>query len=102
MRNANWGHEQKGRAKVTELLGDNRAALIGILATMIKRANAKKVMLLETVTNDPKVEKVLKRCSFFKYGQIPLIIKGLREKELPANIHHPPNWRILGGDVDTF
>ena len=102
MRNANWGHQQKGRAQVTELLGDNRDALIGIVATIIKRANEKKVMLLETITNDTKIEKVLKSCSFFKYGQIPLIIKGLGETELPANIHHHPNWRILGGDVDTF
>ena len=59
-------------------------------------------MLLETVTNDPRLEKVLKRCLFYKHNQIPLIVKNIGTEELSANIHHHPNWTIFGGDVDTF
>ena len=102
MRGINWGEEETGRAQITELAGDNRDALIGIVATIIKRAKEKKAMVLETVTNDNGLEKVLKKCSFFRYGKIPLIVKYIGEEELPANIHHHPNWRIFGGDIDTF
>ena len=102
MRDKSWGGGFTARAQITELFGNEVVALSGILSTIIKRARKKDAMLLETVTNDPRLEKVLKRCSFYKYNQIPLIVKNIGKEELSANIHHHPNWTIFGGDVDTF
>lgn len=102
MRNKRWGTGLNSRAQITELFGKKSDALLAVLSTIIARAKIKDAMLLETVTNDQKLEKVLRGCSFFKHNQIPLIVKDIGREELPTNIHHHPNWNIFGGDVDTF
>ena len=102
MRDESWGSEFTGRAQIVELFGHETRALLGVVSAVIKRAREKKVMLIETVTKNSNIENVLKRCSFYKHNRIPLIVKNLGPEELPANIHHHPNWTIFGGDVDTF
>lgn len=102
MRDKAWEKGFDSRAHITELVGDDMDALQVIVATIIKRAEETNAMLLETVTNNTRLEQVLKKCLFFKRGNIPMIVKDLSTEELPANIHHYPNWEIIGGDLDTF
>ncbi|PPR65445.1 MAG: hypothetical protein CFH08_00725 [Alphaproteobacteria bacterium MarineAlpha3_Bin7] len=102
VRNANWANVNDNRVQITELLGQDQEGLKAVVSAIIKQAHKQKVMLVETITNDRKREKILKSRFFFKYKQIPLIVKEIGNDELPVNIHHYPNWVLFGGDVDTF
>ena len=102
MRNANWANFHDNRAQITELLGKDQEGLKAVVSEIIRQAHKQKVMLVETITNDKKREKILKSRFFFEHKQIPLIVKEIGTNELPLNIHHYPNWVLFGGDVDTF
>ena len=102
VRNANWANFHDNRAQITELLGQDQEGLKAVVSEIIRQAHKQKVMLVETITNDKKREKILKSRFFFEHKQIPLIVKEIGTNELPLNIHHYPNWVLFGGDVDTF
>lgn len=102
MQNKAWGQVADGRAHLTELLGSDEEGLGAVVATVIERARQADAMLLETICNLQPAVKLLRRAGFFAHRQAPFIVRSLTAGKLNTDIYTHANWRIMGGDVDTF
>jgi GNAT superfamily N-acetyltransferase len=100
--NSAWGHIADNRAHLVELLGEKPKALEAVLATTIKQVIQSGAILLETVSNIDSIAKALRRAGFYRHRQAPLIIHALGKRSFNTDIFALQNWRIMGGDVDTF
>ena len=111
MRDETWGQVRDGRAHLVELWGADARAREAALAAVIGRARERGAWLLETVTNDPETIRTLKRAGFVAHRRAPMIVRPLGTA---TSFVGPPtggtapdprdvkNWRIVGGDLDTF
>lgn len=102
MRGTDWGTLADGRAKLMETLGNDPDGLRAVVATAIDRAAAKGAWMIETMTNLEPVTAILRRFGFISHRKAPFIVRRLVVRSLGANVHSHGNWRIVGGDVDTF
>lgn len=102
MKDDSWGSAADGRARVTELLGDDPGAVSAVLAVLIDRAKARGAWLIESVGNVPGVVRALKRAGFVCHRRAPLIVRRLSERALGADVRRIDSWRFVGGDLDTF
>ncbi len=97
-----WGEIADSRAHLVEFLGEDARALEAVLGAIIKQAAMDGAILLETVSNVAQICRVLCRAGFYNHRQAPFIVRGLGEAEFQADILAHENWRIMGGDLDTF
>jgi GNAT superfamily N-acetyltransferase len=102
MRGAAWKTEADGRAHLVELIGDDPKAREAVVATIIREARAEKALLLETLCNIPDLSATLRRAGFYRHREAPFIVKSLRNASYDVDPLDHQNWRIFGGDVDTF
>lgn len=102
-----WGMQNKswpardGRAHIVELFG-NEEGCRAVLAAIIRNAWQQGAWLIETVSNVPSIVSALRRAGFIRHRMAPLIVRGLTRRNLAANIHTHSQWRLSGGDIDTF
>ena len=97
-----WGRAADNRAHLVELLGEDPAALRAVLATIIGDAQNKNAILLETLCNIKPICRVLRKAGFYRHRRAPFIVKKLGTTPLDVEVLEHGNWRIFGGDVDTF
>ena len=97
-----WADVRDNRAHLVELIGSDTAARRAVLATILGRARAAGAILIETLTNVPEIESVLRRAGFYRHRRAPYIVKALGRRSFSEDIHAISAWRIAGGDVDTF
>ena len=90
------------RASLVELLGQDQNAVRSVLRETIIRAGTRGATSLETLCNVESIVQSIRRVGFYRYKQIPLIVRKLTTRNLGANIHNHAAWRIMGGDVDTY
>jgi len=100
--NSAWGAVADNRAHLVELLGQDPQALEAVLAAIINQAQKSGAILLETVSNIDRICRALRWAGFYRHRQAPLIIRGLGETNFDTDILTHNNWRIMGGDLDTF
>jgi GNAT superfamily N-acetyltransferase len=97
-----WGAVADNRAHLVELLGEDPRALSAVLAGIIREASAFGAVLLETVCNVERIEKVLRRAAFYRHRNAPFIVRSLGDANLKSDILDHDSWGLMGGDVDTF
>lgn len=97
-----WGDVADGRAHLVELLGVDDHGMQAVLREIIDEATAARAIVLETICNVGPVTGALRRAGFFRHRQAPFIVRGLGDRETDADILDHANWKIMGGDVDTF
>ena len=97
-----WGKAADNRAHLVELLGGDPGALGAVLATIIGDARKGKAVLLETLCNIEPICQILRRAGFYRHRRAPFIVKKLGNTPLDVEVFDHANWRIFGGDVDTF
>ena len=97
-----WGEVADNRAHLVELLGADPLALEAVLSAIIKQAQTSGAILLETVSNIERLCRVFRRAGFYRHRQAPLIIRGLGDVDFDTDILAHENWRVMGGDLDTF
>jgi GNAT superfamily N-acetyltransferase len=102
MQDASWGAGRDGRAHLVELCGNDPAAREAALAHVIARAHIRGAWLLETVTNAPEAIRTLRRAGFVAHRGAPLIVRALGTATFTPDPFKAGNWRINGGDLDTF
>ena len=102
MRDETWGSARDGRAHLVELSGTDVDAREATLAQVIVQAQARGAWLLETMTNAPATIRTLRRAGFVAHRSAPFIVRPLREAAFLPDPHEGRNWRIMGGDLDTF
>jgi GNAT superfamily N-acetyltransferase len=102
MQDDSWGAARDGRAHLVELHGAEAAARQAALAEMIARAEARGAWLLETVGNAPAMVETLRRAGFISHRKAPLIVRALGAERFAPDPRAARNWRIQGGDLDTF
>ncbi len=102
MRNAAWADVADARGHITELFGNSAKACAAVLSFVIRRARARNVLLLETLTNAPNSIQALRRAGFFAHRQAPFIVRNLTNRSFAIDPLMHDAWRIHGGDVDTF
>ncbi|MDP6175322.1 MAG: GNAT family N-acetyltransferase [Rhodospirillales bacterium] len=100
--NAAWGQVADNRAHLVELLGADPTALQAVLSATITHAEMGGALLLETVCNIDPICRALRRAGFYRHRLAPFIVRGLGPESAGTNILDHGNWRIMGGDVDTF
>ena len=97
-----WGKAADNRAHLVELLGDDPGALRAVLATIIGDARTGNAILLETLCNIEPICQILRKAGFYRHRRAPFIVKKLGNTPLDVEVLDHRNWRIFGGDVDTF
>jgi GNAT superfamily N-acetyltransferase len=97
-----WGIAADNRAHLVELLGEDPRALSAVLAVVVREASAVGAVLLETVCNVERIEKVLRRAAFHRHRHAPFIVRSLGDADLKSDILDHDSWGLMGGDVDTF
>lgn len=102
MQNATWGEVRDNRAHLVELLGGDDKGLQAVLSAIIDDAMQARAIVLETICNVGPITAALRRAGFFRHRQAPFIARGLGNRKSDATILDPANWRIMGGDIDTF
>ncbi len=102
MQDESWGENRDGRAHLVELLGADARAREAALARVIARARERGAWLLETVTNAHATIRTLRRAGFVAHRAAPLIVRALESATFPPEPREARNWRIMGGDLDTF
>ena len=111
MQDLTWGETRDGRAHLVELSGADARAREAALAGVIARARACGAWILETVTNAPAAIRTLRRAGFVTHRAAPLIVRPLGAAASfagPLTCGTAPdpregrNWRVVGGDLDTF
>ncbi|MCC7015884.1 MAG: GNAT family N-acetyltransferase [Rhodospirillales bacterium] len=102
MKDDSWGASRDGRAHLVELSGADPAAREAALAQVISRARDRGAWLLETVTNAPEAIRTLRRAGFVAHRSAPLIVRALGPATFAPDPFKVGNWRINGGDLDTF
>lgn len=100
--NASWGDVCDRRAHLVELLGQDSQGLEAVLFAVIEDATKAHAIVLETICNIAPINSALRRAGFFRHRQAPFIVRGLGDKKTDSTILNHPNWRIMGGDIDTF
>lgn len=101
MRDESWSGQRDGRARLVELEGESHEARVAALSLVIARARAGGAWLLETVTNCPQTIRALRRAGFIAHRSAPLILY-VRGEKLEFRSGNMADWRIVGGDLDTF
>jgi GNAT superfamily N-acetyltransferase len=102
MQNASWGSVADQRAHLVELLGSDVRALRAVVAAVIDQAASQGAILLETVSNIDRLNKILRRAGFYAHRQAPFIVRTLGQWTPEVDVLSIGNWHIFGGDIDTF
>jgi hypothetical protein len=102
LRGAAWGGQADGRAKLMETLGADPDGVRAVVAAAVARARERGAWMMETMTNLEPVTSILRRLGFISHRKAPFIVRRLAIRSMGGNIHRHADWRIVGGDVDTF
>ncbi len=102
MQSPAWGAVADNRAHLVELLGTDAQGIQAVLSAIIGEAVKARAIVLETLCNVERITAALRRAGFFRHRQAPFIVRGLGALATDTDILDPANWKIMGGDVDTF
>ena len=102
MKNISWGEASDNRGHLVELLGVEHQGLQAVLSSIVSEALEARVTILETICNVKPINNALRRAGFFHYRRAPFIVRSLGSRKLAENFLDHANWRVMGGDVDTF
>ena len=70
--------------------------------TEAEQAQEAGAMLIESLVQDPIIERKLRGAGFFRHRQAPFIVKNLSTDDFQTDVLDHGAWSIIGGDVDTF
>ena len=102
MQSTVWGDVCDNRAHLVELLGADGQGLRAVLSAIIDDTSEAGAILLETLSNVKPVTTALRRAGFFRHRQAPFIVRDLGDRNANTGLLKHANWRIMGGDIDTF
>lgn len=97
-----WGRRTDGQGIISEVHGLDDGARSSGIAAAIDAASQSGIGALHTVTNVADVERSLKRAGFIRRSGLPLIVRSMTHRTLPANMHDHDAWSVMGGDLDTL
>lgn len=100
-RDESWGGYGRAELRIHELLADSEESRAAILTAARRHAKAC-ARTLKLLAHDERLAAPLARARYARGELHPLIVRKLVSRRLPANVHHFPAWRILGGDMDSF
>jgi predicted N-acetyltransferase YhbS len=101
---ATWGVDiltSYKKALLADVIGDPEA-FPDVIGKALADARAWGAASMSAMSNTPAVVAALRRNSFFRHANAPLIVKPLTLHEWRANIHQHGAWRISGLDLDTY
>jgi predicted N-acetyltransferase YhbS len=91
-----------GQAGLAEVLGSDAAAIESAIAAAIRAAAGHGYTALSTATNRPEVLRALTRTGFLRRRKLPLVVRRISYRTLPANVHAADAWSISPGDIHTY
>ena len=101
-RDETWGGHGEGFVRIHELVGRTPEALEALLRELGAKARADGKRALQILAWDERLQAPLTSAGFRRDAAYPLIVRKLVARRLPANVHHFPAWRVVGGDMDSF
>lgn len=91
----------RAASALVDFLGDDAEAMEAATASAVLRAGESGAASISTVTSEPIPIAALHACGFFDRAKVPLIVRALTTRTLPANIHVHENWSINPADLDA-
>ena len=99
-----WCREPKtGEGMLSELIGVSDTAMQAALSSALQRAKQTGAYAMHALGNREELAAAMKHCGFFRRRTgLPLILRKLTARSLPANTHRFDHWGFFGADHDSF
>ena len=92
MLNENWGEVADQRARLVELFYEDVPSLEAVLRVIIEQAQEAGAMLIESLVQDPIIERKLRGAGFFRHRQAPFIVKNLSTDDFQTDVLDLGAW----------
>lgn len=98
-----WGVDRRtGNAQLAEVLAVDARGADAVVSATVTEAKQSRCPFLIAASTRNDLKSSLRRSGFIRSGSIPLIVRKLTARSLPANVHSHDLWNIFGADLDTF